>query len=459
MPAPRGVRASLRWAAGLAVVATATACAGAGGSGGGGGDGGGGGGGPVTLTLATVNNPQMVDMEQLKGEFEADNPDIKVKFVQMEENDLRDAVTKDVATQGGQYDMVTIGAYEVPLWQQNDWIRNLSPYVEESEDYDVDDLMPPVREAISVDGELYAVPFYGESSFLMYNKEIFAAAGLTMPENPTWTQVADLARKAKSAEHAGICLRGKPGWGEGAASLTTVVNTFGGAWYDEEWNAQVDQPEFAEATEFYADLLRDAGQPDPVSTGFTECLNLFSQGRAAIWYDATSAAGTLESPELSKVAGKVGYVAAPVQETEASGWLWSWNLAIPSTSKNADQAWEFLSWATSKDYAKLVGEELGWSRVPPGARLSTYEIPEYQEAAGTFADKTKDTMLAVDPAQPGVNKQNWVGIQYITIPEWQDLGTQASQKIAEVYAGRSTVDQAMAEVQKLAAAAGEKQKS
>ena len=211
MPAPRGVRASLRWAAGLAVVATATACAGAGGSGGGGGDGGGGGGGPVTLTLATVNNPQMVDMEQLKGEFEADNPDIKVKFVQMEENDLRDAVTKDVATQGGQYDMVTIGAYEVPLWQQNDWIQNLSPYVEESEDYDVDDLMPPVREAISVDGELYAVPFYGESSFLMYNKEIFAAAGLTMPENPTWTQVADLARKAKSAEHAGICLRGKPG--------------------------------------------------------------------------------------------------------------------------------------------------------------------------------------------------------------------------------------------------------
>jgi sorbitol/mannitol transport system substrate-binding protein len=196
-----------------------------------------------------------------------------------------------------------------------------------------------------------------------------------------------------------------------------------------------------------------------VSTGFTECLNLFSQGGAAMWYDATSAAGTLESPDLSKVAGKVGYVAAPVMETEASGWLWSWNLAIPSTSKNADQAWEFLSWATSKDYAKLVGEELGWSRVPPGARLSTYEIPEYQEEAAAFATKTKDTMLAVDPAQPGVNKQNWVGIQYITIPEWQDLGTQASQKIAEVYAGRATVDEALAEVQKLAEAAGEKQDS
>jgi sorbitol/mannitol transport system substrate-binding protein len=68
-------------------------------------------------------------------------------------------------------------------------------------------------------------------------------------------------------------------------------------------------------------------------------------------------------------------------------------------------------------------------------------------------------MLAVDPAQPGVNKQNWVGIQYITIPEWQDLGTQASQKIAEVYAGRATVEEALAEVQKLAEAAGEKQES
>ncbi|HET8956989.1 MAG TPA: sugar ABC transporter substrate-binding protein [Microcella sp.] len=448
------MRATTAAVGALALVAGLSACSGAGGAGGvAGGD-----GEEVALTLATVNNPQMKDMEELKAHFERENPGITVDFIQMEENDLRDAVTKDVATQGGQYDIVTVGAYEVPLWQQNGWLTNLSTYAEADADYDVNDFFEPIRTAVSVDGDLYAVPFYGESSMLMYNKEIIADAGLTVPANPTWQEVADMAAQVNSPEHAGICLRGKPGWGEGAASLTTVVNTFGGAWFDENWNAQVDQPGFREALTFYADTLATAGQADPVSYGFTECLNLFSQGDAAFWYDATSAAGTLESPDLSSVAGNVGYVAAPVVETDASGWLWSWNLAIPSTSEKKDAAWAFIEWATNKDYAELVGTELGWSRVPPGARQSTYDIPEYQEASAAFADITKESILGVNPAQPGVNPQPWVGIQYVTIPEWQDLGNQASQIFADVYAGRETIDSALAQVQELAEEAGAAQR-
>jgi len=414
----------------------------------------------VTLNLATVSNPQMKDMEQLKGEFEAEHPDIKVNFIQMEENDVRDAITKDIATQGGQYDVVTIGAYEVPLWQQNGWLTDLSQWADGDADYDVDDLFPPVRESVSVDGDLYAAPFYAESSLLMYNKEIFEAAGLTMPDNPTWQEVADLATQldTDSDDYVGICLRGKPGWGEGIASLNTVVHTFGGAWFDEDWNAQVDQPEFKEALTFWSDMMRESAEADPVSHGFTECLNVFTQGDAAMWYDATSAAGSVEDPNSSSVAGKVGYVKSPTNLTEETGWLWSWNLAIPKTTKNPEQAWEFVDWATSKGYLELVGEELGWSRVPPGSRVSTYDIPEYQEAAAAFADLTRDAMLGVDPAQPGVNPQPYVGIQFITIPEWQDLGTQASQVFAEVYAGRMSVDDALAEVQQLATAAGEAQK-
>ncbi|MGU3646505.1 ABC transporter substrate-binding protein [Microbacterium sp. C23T] len=422
------------------------------------GAGGGNSSGAVTLNLATVSNPQMKDMEQLKGEFESEHPDIKVNFIQMEENDLRDAVTKDIATQGGQYDIVTIGAYEVPLWQQNDWLVDLSQWADADADYDIDDLFAPVRTSVSVDGDLYAAPFYGESSFLMYNKDIVEAAGLTVPDNPTWPEIADLAAQLKSADHAGICLRGKPGWGEGIAGLNTVVNTYGGAWYDEDWNAQVDQQGFRDALTFWSDTINASAEADPVSFGFTECLNLFSQGKAAMWYDATSAAGTLEDPEASSVAGKVGYVMAPTMETQNSGWLWSWNLAVPKTSQHSEQAWEFIKWATGKDYANLVGENLGWSRVPPGSRVSTYDIPEYQEAAAAFADITKESMLGVNPAQPGVAPQPWVGIQYITIPEWQDLGTQASQVFAEVYAGRKSVDDALAEVQQLAETAGAAQK-
>ncbi|WCM55944.1 ABC transporter substrate-binding protein [Microbacterium sp. EF45047] len=419
---------------------------------------GGGDGGKTTLTLATVNNPQMKDMEELKGEFEKEHPDITVKFIQMEENDLRDAVTKDVATKGGQYDIVTVGSYEVPIWGQNDWLVDLTDRAADTEGYDVGDILPPVREALTVDDKLFAVPFYGESSFLMYNKELLGAAGVTLSDHPTWQEVADAARAVKTDDVAGICLRGKPGWGELFAPLTTVVQTFGGNWFDEDWNAQVDGEGFTEAVQFYTDLVKEAGQRDPVSTGFTECLNLFTQGKAAIWYDATSAAGSVESPELSQVAGKVGYAHAPVVETEESGWLWSWNLAIPKTSKKQDAAWEFVSWATSKEYIKLVGEKLGWSRVPPGSRESTYELPEYQQEAGAFAELTRDIMTSVNPEQPGVAPQPWVGIQYVTVPEFQDLGNQVSQEIAEVFAGRATVEQALAKGQELAEAVGEAQK-
>jgi sorbitol/mannitol transport system substrate-binding protein len=425
-------------------------CAGAGGGGGSDGD--------VTLTLATVSNPQMKDMEELKGTFEEQNPGIKVNFVQMEEGDLRAAVTADVASKAGQYDIVTVGAYEVPQWGELGWLKNLTPDLEADADYDVDDLLEPVRTAISVDDKQYAVPFYGESSITMYNKEMFDAAGLEMPNNPTWQQIADFAKQLDTPEHAGICLRGKPGWGDLFAPLTTVVQTFGGTWYDEDWNAQVNAPEFKEAVNFYVDLLAESGEADPVSNSFTECLNLLSSGKVAMWYDASVAASILEDPESSEVAGKMGYAHAPVVETEESGWLWSWNLAIPETTKNSDAALKFVKWATSKEYHQLVGEELGWTRVPPGARNSTYEIPEYKEAAAAFAPITLEVMNAVDPEQPGVNPQPWVGIQYVTIPEFQDVGNQVAQLVADAIAGRTTVDEALEQGQPIAQAAGDKQK-
>ncbi|MGN6502842.1 MAG: ABC transporter substrate-binding protein [Pseudolysinimonas sp.] len=412
----------------------------------------------VTLTLATVNNPQMADMEELKHVFEDEHPDIDVNFVQMEEGDLRAAVTADVASGAGQYDIVTVGSYEVPQWGALGWLTDLTPALKADAQYDVDDILPPVRDALSVDGKQYAVPFYGESSILMYNKEILDAAGITLSEHPTWQEVADAARKVNNADHAGICQSGKPGWGDLFAPLTRLEQTFGGTWYDQNWDAQVDSPEFTEAVNFYVDLLHDAGEPDPVSASFTECLNLVKEGKVAMWYDASVAASILEDTENSAVAGKMGYAHAPVDKTKESGWLWSWNLAIPATTKHAEAATEFVKWATSKDYQQLVGTELGWTRVPPGARTSTYEIPEYKEAAAAFAPITLDVMNSVNPKQPGLEPQPWVGIQYVTIPEFQDVGNQVAQLVADAIAGRTSVEDALAQGQKIAQAAGDKQK-
>jgi sorbitol/mannitol transport system substrate-binding protein len=422
----------------LVLALVASACSGAGG-------GGGGGGGEKTVTVATVANPQMQDIEKLSATFEKEHPDININFVILPENELRDRVTQDIATKGGQYDVVTIGTFEAPQWAKNGWIENLGPYTSKDSSYDAADLIPAVSKALSFENNLHAVPFYGESSFLMYRKDLFDKAGLKMPAQPTWDQVAGFARKLHDPKKnmAGICLRGLPGWGELFAPLNTVVNTFGGAWYDQNWNAQLTSAPFKQATQFYVDLVKQAGEPGAPNAGFTECLTAYSQGHAAMWYDATVAASLLEDPKSSKVAGKNGYAPAPVKETDWSGWLWAWSLAMPSTSKNKDAAWEFMSWATSKDYIKLVGNELGWARVPPGSRLSTYQIPEYKKAAAAFADLTVKAINQADINNAGTQPRPYTGVQYVGIPEFQSLGTSVAQEISAAIAGRQTVDQAL----------------
>ncbi|MFK4105106.1 ABC transporter substrate-binding protein [Streptomyces sp. NPDC019531] len=435
------------------VLATATAagsllvaCSGAGGTSSSGGD-------AKSINVLMVGNPQMEDIQKLTKDTFTKDTGIKVNFTILPENELRDKVTQDVATQAGQYDVATIGAYEIPIWQKNGWLHELSSYADKDTGFDAADLLKPVVTSLSgSDGKLYALPFYSESSFLMYNKDVMAAKGVTVPEHPTWQQIADIAAKVDGAEPGmrGICLRGLAGWGELGAPLTTMVNTFGGTWFTKDWKAEVNSAAFKKATNFYVDLVKQHGEAGAAQAGFTECLNAMSQKKVAMWYDATSAAGSLEDPSSSKIAGHVGYAYAPTVETKSSGWLWSWAWAMPKTTKNADAASKFMLWASGKDYEKLVGEKLGWSRVPAGKRASTYEIPEYQKAAAAFGDITLKSIEGSDPANPGVQPRPTVGVQYVAIPEFQDLGTKVTQEISAAIAGKTSVDKALDDGQKLA---------
>lgn len=399
-----------------------------------------------TITVAAVD--VMEDAGKLISEFEKDHPDIKVRLEFLPENDLRELVPKDIATEGGRYDVVAIGPYEAPIWAARGWLTKLDDYASRG-DYDVGDLIPPLREALTYRDGLYAVPYYGESSFLMYRRDLFAKAGLTMPERPTWQQVAEFAAKLHDPQNntTGICLRGLPGWGQLLAPLNTVILTFGGRWYDEHWNPQLTSPETKQAVQFYVDLVRQYGQPDASKAGHSECRTLMAEGKAAMWYDATVFGSVLEDVNESKVAGRLGYTPAPVMKTEDAGWLWAWSLAIPSTSKNPDAAWEFASWATSKDYLKLVGLKLGWVRVPPGSRVSTYQLPEYREATKAFAQPTLDAIEAVNGRQPGVHPQPWVGVQYVGVPEFAGLGNRVSAEISAAIAGQQSVDEALEKAQ------------
>ncbi|HEX7921224.1 MAG TPA: sugar ABC transporter substrate-binding protein [Bradyrhizobium sp.] len=400
----------------------------------------------TTLTVATVNNSDMIRMQGLTSEFTAKNPDITVKWVTLEENVLRQRVTTDIATKGGQFDVLTIGTYEVPIWAKKSW---LVPLDKLGADYDVNDLLPKIKDAVSVDGKLYAAPFYGESSMVMYRTDLFDKAGLKMPESPTWDFVVDAAKKLtdKAGGVYGICLRGKAGWGENMAFLTAMSNSFGARWFDEKWEPQFNSPEWKKTLTTYVDLMKQAGPPGASSNGFNENLALFSAGKCAMWIDATVAASMVTNPKDSKVADKVGFALAPNTGLgKNANWLWAWSLAIPAGSKKVDAAEKFIAWATSKDYTKLVADKQGWAAAPPGTRTSLYKNPDYLKAA-PFAKMTLASIDAADPSHPTVKPVPYVGVQYAAIPEFQGIGTQVGQQFSAALSGSTTVDAALSAAQ------------
>jgi sorbitol/mannitol transport system substrate-binding protein len=408
-----------------------------------------------------VNNPQMVDLQALTAEHFTEETGITVNFTVLPENDVRDKISQEFSSQAGQYDVATVSNFEIPIYARSQWIAPMDEYISEDPEFDQDDILGPMVESLSgEDGKIYGQPFYGESSFLMYRTDVLEAEGIEMPAKPTWQEVADIAARVDGSVEgmAGICLRGQPGWGQVFAPLTTVVNTFGGTWFTEDWQAQVNGEAFREATQFYVDLVREHGENGAPQAGFTECLNNMIQGNVAMWYDATSAAGSLEAPD-SPVKGKVGYVAAPVVETDSSGWLYAWSWGIQQASEKKDLAWQFVSWASSKEYEELVGTELGWSRVPAGKRASTYENPEYLQEAGAFAGPTQAAIESADPNNPGVQPRPAPGVQFVDIPEFPGLGTQVSQYISSAIAGQMSVDDALNQGQELAEDVAERYRS
>lgn len=402
----------------------------------------------TTLTIATVNNGDMIRMQGLTDDFTAKNPGIEVEWVTLEENVLRQRVTQDIATKGGQFDVMTIGTYEVPIWGRQDWLVSLNDLPAE---YDIDDLLPAIRGGLTVDGELYAAPFYGESSMVMYRTDLMEKAGLEMPDAPSWHFIRRAA-KAMTDEEAGIygiCLRGKAGWGENAAFITATSNSFGARWFDEEWNPQFDSPEWKETLTFYINMLNESGPPGASSNGFNENLALFQQGKCGMWIDATVAASFVTNPEDSTVADHVGFALAPDNGLgKRANWLWAWSLAIPAGTDNEEAAKKFVAWATSKEYLELVAENEGWANVPPGTRTSLYENPEYAKVP--FAKMTLDSINAADPTNPTVDPVPYTGVQFVAIPEFQGIATAIGQQFSAALAGTTDIDTALENAQNLA---------
>ncbi len=403
-----------------------------------------------TVTIATVNNGDMVRMQGLAADFAEKHPDIELEWVILEENVLRQRVTQDIATGGGQFDIVTIGQYEAPIWAAQGW---LEPLNDMPEGFEPDDLMPAIVSSLTVDGNLYAAPFYGESAMVMYRTDLAEAAGVTIPAEPTWTDIMTAAEAMtdRDAGIYGICLRGKAGWGENMAFLTAMANSYGARWFNMDWEPELTSPEWTAAVNDYLSMMENYGPPGASSNGFNENLALFQQGKCGIWIDATVAASFVTDPANSTVAEHVGYAVFPHKEgVENHGnWLWAWSLAIPSSSDAKDAARTFITWATGSGYIALVAEKEGWRAAPPGTRKSLYANDAYR-AAAPFADMTLSAMEAATPATPSVQETPYGGGQFVAIPEFQGIGSAVGQEISAALAGQKTGEEALEAAQEFA---------
>lgn len=401
----------------------------------------------VTLVIATVDNGQMLQLQELSSDFMKAHPDIRIRWLTLNENELRRYVSADIDTKSGQVDIVTIGMYEVPIWARRGWLREIKPDL----DYGVDDLLPNIREGLSHDKKLYAAPLYGESSILMFRRDLMDKAGLKMPGRPSWADVAKLAAKLNDPANGvhGICLRGSPGWGENVTLVTTMANAFGGQWFDMEWRPQLDSEPWRKAVELYIDLLRKYGPKNPSSMGYNENLAMFRAGKCAMWVDASVAAGFVSNPQNGLWAKTVGFAPSPSAVTaKGSQWLWSWALAIPRTTDASREtaAQKYISWATSRKYVKLVASRYGWRMVPTGTRKSTYFAPEFRKAA-PWASLELESINSANPRDATLPRSPYMGVQFAVIPEFRFIGDVLGKLIAEALAGQISVDQALSKGQ------------
>ena len=400
------------------------------------------------IVIATVNNGDMIIMQKLSKEFE-DQTGIKLRWVVLEENTLRERLAADIATKAGQYDVISVNSYQTQLWAKMGWLTKLDDF---SASYDYDDFIPATRQSLSVDGVMYGAPFYGERLITFYRKDLFEKAGITMPEKPTLNDLTGFAEKITDRENGinGICLRGKPGWGENTPLITTFVSALGGEWFDMEWKPRLTSEPWRQAMDWYLDVMKKAGPVGAATNGYNENRVLFSSGKCGMWIDATVTAGYLLDPKESQVSDTTGFAPFPVTDKnpQAAGWSGAWALAIPaSVTDNAPAAKKFIEWATSKEYARLVGEREGWLLAPSGTRKSTYALPEYQNVAEPFADKVLAAISAVNPTKPTVNEVPYTGAGFIDIAEFQALGTTIGQNIAAALTGSKTADEALQESQ------------
>jgi len=393
----------------------------------------------VTLTLASQNDPFGAVLTKLAAEFKQDTgADLKVEV--MDYGTLLTKTTADFVGNTKGYDLVTMDIVWAGAYQENGYSVDLTDWVKrDAAELDLDDIYPVILQSLGqYKGHYVAFPFAAYANVLAYRKDLFQAAGLSVP-----TTVDELVSDAKkltdpSKKQYGFVANGQKGPAV-AQDWMQYNNQMGGSILDKDGKPALNSPENVKSLTVYKQLFVETAPPGAIEYDWGGREESFRQGTAAMMQTWSVGAPGYSDPASSNVVGKVGITIAPVGKGVSPQYgVGGWGMAINADidPKQKEAAWTFIKWLVSKKIHKEFN----------------------MDGAGSFMRKSEMTdpdLTAKFDFLPVVAKtyENGNGDYRPRIPEYPEIQDILGAAVNSVLAGaaepQAALDEAQVEAKKL----------
>ena len=400
----------------------------------------------TTITVITYAGPESDILE--KGLYTAfeEETGINVKVEVYDETTLREKMILDFEAGTGTYDVVRVQFWHIPEYISMGWLEPLNEYIATKPNPEWLDLTQiPGLDALTHDGKIYALTDTLLSDVMIYRKDIFDAEGWKVPT--TVAEYLDILDKFENCKLAGKYTDMYGTWGRGYSSFDAYGSISGWLWaYGNTFIdfvngkpvARVNDAVNVQAMEDWVHMLKEHGPPGQATIGWVKGGELFCAGKILMQTEVTGFGNYYNNPELSGVAGKVGFALSPVGPAgNHVQWYFSTGLGINADSKNKDAAWQFIQWRTSAEAYRI---ELANNIRLDMPYRAAYGWPEHTALAENWG--VEEFMKVLPDVQAYAT-----GLHWPLIPEFTEVSEAVTTQISEAIAGTKTVQAALDDAQ------------
>lgn len=356
------------------------------------------------IVLATNNAPEGKGAAEALKQYAA-MKGLKYEVVEAPYSNLYEKEVLDMSQGSGLYDVVMLDDPWFTQFAESKWLENLTPYFtainEGGLSSDFIDKSTAICKYPYASGLIYAFPAVGNAQMFFYRKDLFQQQGFNSAPK-TWNDAYTIMKKISDSGTGvyGYVLRGQQG-NPVVAQFMPIFWSFGGRMFSSDFSkVTIDTPEALNGLNFFL-KLRDISPPGAASFNAQQLATFMLQGKAASTINWPAFVSTFEDPAQSKVVGKIGYGAIPSSATVGSSEIGHWLAAIPTSSKNKQQAFDFVHWMTSEETQKKLVEQFG----TPPTRKSIFTAPDLL-AKPEFA-YFPVLMQAIENSTPRPRIANW----------------------------------------------------